>query len=124
MGHRRIVCVVDDDHSVRQALEGLLRSAGFQAAVFPSAEAFLGSRELGTTACLILDLRMPGMGGLELQQRLAREGHRLPIIILTAHGDEDARKRALGAGAVAFVSKPVDGEALINVVEAALEHGA
>ncbi|HEX7125212.1 MAG TPA: response regulator [Thermodesulfobacteriota bacterium] len=120
MQRQKVISVVDDDESVRQALEGLLRSAGYRAATFASAEAFRESRYLSTTRCLILDLRMPGMGGFALQERLAGTGHRIPIVILTAHGDDEARRRALGAGAVAFLHKPVDGEALLGAVEAAL----
>lgn len=115
-----VISVVDDDESVRQALEGLLRSAGLQVATFASAEEFLGSRQLRTAACLILDLQMPGMGGLELQQRLAEAGRRIPVVVLTAHGDDDARAKALAAGAVAFMPKPFDGEALLGAVEVAL----
>lgn len=116
-----VISVVDDDESVRQALAGLLRSAGLQVATFASAQEFLGSRHLRTAACLILDLQMPGMGGLELQQRLAEAGHRIPIVVLTAHGDEDARAKALAGGAVAFMAKPFDGEALLGAVEVALK---
>jgi two-component system response regulator FixJ len=115
------VSVVDDDESVRQALAGLLRSAGFQVSTFASAEEFVASAQLGESRCLILDLRLPGMSGLELQQRLANEGRRLPIVILTAHGDEEARARALKAGVVAFMPKPFDGEVLLRTVEAALK---
>jgi FixJ family two-component response regulator len=116
----RIVAVVDDDESVRQALEGLLRSVGLPSEVFASAEEFLRSPHRSTTACVILDLRMPRMGGLALQEQLARDGDRIPIIILTAHGDGDTRRRALTAGAVAFMDKPCDDEALLGAVRAAL----
>ena len=121
MGKGHLISVVDDDESVREALEDLLHSAGLEVATFTSAEEFLGSGHIRTAACLILDLHMPGMGGLELQQQLARGGHRIPTVILTAHGDDDARTRALGAGAVAFMPKPFDGEALLRTVEAALK---
>jgi len=123
MGKGHLISVVDDDESVREALEDLLHSAGLEVATFTSAEEFLGSGHIRTAACLILDLHMPGMGGLELQQRLARDGHRIPTVILTAHGDDDARTKALGAGAVAFMPKPFDGEALLRAVEAALKSG-
>ena len=115
-----IVTIVDDDAAVRQAVEALLRSAGFQVATFASAEEFLASPYLGRTGCLILDLQMPGMRGLELQERLAREGRRIPVVVLTAHGDDEARSRALAAGAVAFMPKPFDGDALVAAVEATL----
>ena len=121
MGKGHLISVVDDDESVREALEDLLHSAGLEVATFASAEEFLGSGHLRTAACLILDLHMPGIGGLELQQRLARDGYRIPTVILTAHGDDDARTKALGAGAVAFMPKPFDGEALLRAVEAALK---
>lgn len=120
MSERALVSIVDDDEFVRQALEGLLRSAGLQVGTFASAEDFLASRQLRTTGCVILDLQMPGMGGLELQQRLAGDGQRIPIVILTAHGDHEARARALGAGAAAFLPKPFDAETLLSTVEAAL----
>ena len=115
-----LISVVDDDESVRQALDGLLRSAGLRVAAFASAEAFLGSKELQSTGCLILDLRMPGMDGRELQQRLLDDGHRIPTIIVTAHGDDTSRAWALGAGAVAFMSKPFDGDALLATIKSTL----
>jgi len=115
-----LICVVDDDESVRQALDGLLRSAGLRVATFASAEAFLGSKELQSTECLILDLRMPGMDGRELQQRLLDEGHCIPTIFVTAHGDDTSRAWALGAGAVAFMPKPFDGDVLLATIKSAL----
>ena len=115
-----LICVVDDDESMRQALDGLLRAAGFRVAAFASAEAFVRSEELPSTECLILDLRMPGMDGRELQQRLLGEGHCIPTIIVTAHGDDTSRAWALGAGAVAFMPKPFDGDVLLATVKSAL----
>jgi FixJ family two-component response regulator len=115
-----VISIVDDDASIRQALDGLLRSAGLQAAAFGSVEEFLGSGHLATTGCLILDLRMPGIDGLELQEWLLAEGHRIPIIGLTAHGDGGARDRALAAGALAFLPKPFDADVLLGAVSAAL----
>ena len=115
-----LISVVDDDESVRQALDGLLRAAGLRVAAFASAEAFLRSKELPSTDCLILDLRMPGMDGRELQQRLLDDGHRIPTIIVTAHGDDTSRAWALGAGAVAFMPKPFDGDALLATIKSAL----
>jgi FixJ family two-component response regulator len=117
------VSVVDDDEPVRQALSGLLRSAGFGVTTFASAEEFLASPHVATTGCLILDLRLPGMDGLELQRRLREAGRRLPTVFLTAHGDDDARSRALAGGALAFMPKPFDGEALLRTVGAALKAG-
>ena len=118
-----LICVVDDDESVRQALDGLLRAAGLRVAAFASAEAFVRSEELPSTECLILDLRMPGMDGRELQQRLLDDGHRIPTIVVTAHGDDTSRAWALGAGAVAFMLKPFDGDVLLATIKSALsEH--
>jgi FixJ family two-component response regulator len=96
---RRVVSVIDDDESIRLAIESLVRSVGLRTAAFASGDEFLRSRQLRHTGCLILDLQMPGMGGLELQSRLARQGGCIPIIIFTAHGDDDTRAEALGAGA-------------------------
>ena len=115
-----LICVVDDDESVRQALDGLLRAAGLRVAAFASAEAFVRSEVLPSIGCLILDLRMPGMDGRELQQRLLGEGHCIPTIIVTAHGDDTSRAWALGAGAVAFMSKPFDGHALLVTITSTL----
>jgi FixJ family two-component response regulator len=117
-----VISIVDDDASIRQALDGLLRSAGLQAAAFGSVEEFLGSGHLATTGCLILDLQMPGIDGLELQEWLLAEGHRIPIIVLTAHDDDGgARDRALAAGALAFLPKPFDADVLLGAVSAAVE---
>src|SRR5580692_2737133 len=117
----KLVAIVDDDDSVRGTLQELLRSAGFSSRAFDSAEAFLGSGDQQETACLITDIRMPGMSGLELQARLKAEQCRIPTIFITAHGDEEMRFRALRAGAVEFLSKPFDDEVLVESVRAALE---
>jgi CheY-like chemotaxis protein len=114
------VPIVDDDEAVRGSVDGLLRSVGLETTAFDSAEEFLGSPHRVTTRCLILDLWMPRMSGRELQQRMVADGHRVPIVILTASTEEDARTRALEAGAVAFLSKPVDGDTLIAAVQLAL----
>jgi FixJ family two-component response regulator len=115
-----IISIVDDDQSVRQSLASLLRSVGFAVRAFGSAEDFLKAGQPGATGCLLLDLRMPGMSGLELQQQLAAAGVRVPIVFLTAHGDEEARARALRAGAVAFLTKPFSENALLDAVRVAL----
>jgi len=115
--------IVDDDESVREALQSLLKSMGLRAEGFVSAEDFLHSAPLPDTTCLILDVRMPGMGGLELQRQLAADERRIPIIFITAHGDEDTRARALQAGAVDFLAKPFSEEALLTAVHVALEDG-
>lgn len=110
------VAVIDDDASVREALRGLLKSAGFRAEVFASAEEFLDSRRLANTACLILDVRMSGMSGLELQEHLIASNRAVPIIFITAHGDEEARARALERGAVEFLQKPFSDETLLDAI--------
>ena len=117
----KLVVIVDDDDSMRNALGGLLKAVGFQAQAFASAEEFLKSGQQYQTACLIADIRMPGMSGLELQAQLNAERCRIPIIFITAHGDAKMRIQALRAGAVEFLSKPFDEEVLLESVIAALE---
>jgi FixJ family two-component response regulator len=117
----KLVVVVDDDDSIRSAVQDLLDAVGFQARGFESAEEFLKSGKQQETACLIADIRMPGMSGLELQAQLNAERCRIPIIFITAHGDEKMRMQALRAGAVEFMAKPFDDEALLENVRAALE---
>jgi len=116
-----LIAVVDDDASVRSALEGLLKASDLPARAFASAEDFLQSGEQATAGCLITDLRMPGMSGLELQARLRAADCGIPIIFITAHGDEQAQRQALRAGAIAFITKPFDDEILLASVRAALE---
>ena len=116
----RKVSVVDDDASLRRSLRNLLTSAGLLVETFESAEMFLESGFLERTSCLVLDLRMPGMGGLGLLRHLAEAGTRVPVIILTAHGDDDMRQRALQFGAIAFMEKPVRGPALIEAIRSTL----
>lgn len=117
----RFVAVIDDDESVRTALRELLRSVGLTAQVFASAEDFLDSGHQRKTGCLIADIRMPGMSGLELQAKLNAGRYRIPTIFITAHGDEKMRMQALRAGAVEFLAKPFDDEALLERVRAALD---
>ena len=121
MSKAQFVAIVDDDESVRGALEGLMREAGLEAQVFASAEDFLNSELLGDTGCLIADIRMPGMSGLELQQTLNAKARRIPTIFITAHGDAKMRLQAMRAGAVEFLAKPFDDEVLLDSVRAALE---
>jgi len=116
-----LVVIVDDDESIRSALQGLMKAVGLPAQAFASAEEFLESGEQQETGCLIADIRMPGMSGLELQARLNADDCRIPIIFITAHGDEKMRLQALRAGAVEFVAKPFDDEGLVVSVRAALE---
>ena len=115
-----MVVIVDDDELIRDSLNGLMKAAGFPALTFASAEEFLGSGQQEHTSCLIADIRMPGMSGLELQSRLSRDKLRIPIIFITAQGDEKMRMQALRAGAVEFLAKPIDDDALLEVVQAAL----
>src|SRR5215210_7615882 len=121
-GNNKVVAIVDDDEAVRVALEGLLRSAGLTARAFESAENFLESVQQLHTGCLITDIRMPGMSGLELQAKLNAEHCRIPIIFITAHGDAQMRMQALRAGAVEFLAKPFNDEFLLETVRAALEN--
>ena len=115
-----LISVVDDNDSVRESLKGLIRSVGFAVEDFPSAERFLNSDHLNDTRCLILDVRMPGMGGLELQRRLVKSSRDIPIIFITAHGDEAARSQALKDGAADYLFKPFSEQALLNAINAAL----
>jgi len=111
-----VVYLVDDDESVRRALQRLLRSAGFEVKAFSSAEAFLQSENLDVRACLVLDIRMPGLTGFDVQERLASMGIRIPVITVSAFDDAETRERARKLGAVAFFRKPVDGQALIDAI--------
>jgi FixJ family two-component response regulator len=120
-GKTNLVAIVDDDDLMRGALQGMLKSVGLRSQAFASAEEFLTSGQQSQTACLIADVRMPGMSGLELQAELNDEQRRIPTIFITAHGDEKMRMRALRAGAVEFLAKPFDDEALLESVRAALE---
>src|ERR1700681_4681246 len=120
-GKNKLVAILDDDDSVRSALQGLLKAVGLPAQAFASAEEFLNSGQQHQIACLIADIRMPGMSGLELQAHLNAERCRIPIIFITAHGDEKMRMQALRAGAVEFMAKPFDEDALLESVRAALE---
>jgi FixJ family two-component response regulator len=123
-GKTQLVAIVDDDDLVRGALRGLLKAVGLPARAFASAEEFLESGDQQQTACLIADISMPGMSGLELQARLNDEHCRIPIIFITAHGDAKMRMQALRAGAVEFLAKPFDDEVLLANVRAALKNGA
>jgi len=118
----RLVAVLDDDELMRSALQGLLKAVGLPSQAFASAEEFLNSGQQHRIACLIADIRMPGMSGLESQAELNTEGCRIPIIFITAHGDEKMRMQALRAGAVEFLAKPFDDEVLLESVRAAFEN--
>jgi|ERR1700737_884015 FixJ family two-component response regulator len=120
-GKTKLVAILDDDDSVRSALQGLLKAVGLPAQAFASAEEFLNSGQQHQIACLIADIRMPGMSGLQLQAKLNAERCKIPIIFITAHGDAKMRMQALRAGAVEFLAKPFDDEVLLDSVRAALE---
>jgi FixJ family two-component response regulator len=116
-----LISVVDDDHSVRESLARLIRSVGFAVQVFGSAEEFLGAGDGREADCLILDIRMPGMNGLELQRELSASDPDLPVIFITAHGsDQEVRARAFGAGAVDYLLKPLKEDEVLKAIDAAL----
>jgi FixJ family two-component response regulator len=122
--NRPTVFIVDDDAGVRDSLAMLLELKGFRTRTFAAAEAFLAEYRPEWPGCLVLDLRMPGMSGLELQADLARRGSALPVIIITAHGDVATTRSALKGGAVDFIEKPIDDEALVAAIAAALDRDA
>jgi FixJ family two-component response regulator len=115
-----LISVVDDDESVRRTTTLLVESFGFRAATFESAETFLRSGDLHDTSCLIVDVQMPGMNGLQLQSHLAAAGCGIPIIFITAYESNDSRKRAMQAGAAAFLGKPFSDEQLLQIIRSAL----
>jgi FixJ family two-component response regulator len=119
-----LVVGVDDDFRVRESLKRLMSSAGYTPLVFSSAEEFLRSGKLAETACLITDVRMPGMDGLELQRRVRLERPELAIILISAHHDEATRQRALDEGAAGFLSKPFDAAELLGRIELALNESS
>jgi Response regulator len=118
------IAIVDDDEAVREALGNLLRSVGFEVRAFASAEAFLGSPERQSISCLVTDIQMPGMGGLELQQRVARSGSPLPVILMTAFPRDHVRRQAEEQGAAGFLAKPFDATRMIECVQRALQLAA
>ena len=121
---KKFVAIVDDDESIRAALQGFMKEADLPAQSFASAEEFLGSGDVNQVGCLVADIRMPGMSGLELQARLNAERRRIPIVFITAHGDASMKMQALRAGAVEFLAKPFDEEVLLDCVRAAMENRA
>ena len=114
-----LVTIVDDDDSQRTSLANLIRSVGFEPQGFASAEAFLGSKDARNTPCLILDVRLAGMNGLDLQRHIVAANWRIPIVFVTSHADDDARARALEAGAVGFLYKPFLEKELLSAMDAA-----
>jgi FixJ family two-component response regulator len=115
-----MISIVDDDKSVRETTSSLVRSLGLNSSAFASAEEFLLSDQLGNTACLITDVQMQGMSGVELQSQLLAQGRHMPIIFMTAFPEERVRKNVLNAGAIGFLSKPFDEECLIDCLDRAL----
>jgi FixJ family two-component response regulator len=115
-----LISIVDDDESVREATKGLVRSLGYGAAAFASAEEFLQSKQINDTDCVISDVQMPGLSGVELQSRLIADGNRTPIIFITASQEERTRAKALKAGAIGVLSKPFNEERLIEYIRTAL----
>ena len=120
-----VIAIVDDDEPLRQALGSVMKAAGFSTRTFASAEEFLACDDCDDTACLILDVRLPGMSGIELQKQLSKTNSRLPIVFVTAHGDASLRDCLMRAGAAAFLSKPVRSDALLKEVRKVLsQNGA
>lgn len=115
------IAIIDDDDDVRESTRHLLRSRGYLTLAFASAEDFLRSGEVIQVACVVTDVRMPGMSGVELQSHLIAQGRRVPVIFITAFPEADSEKRALAAGAVCFLTKPFDGQTLINYLSKALK---
>ena len=118
-----MIAIVDDDESVRIATRSLVRSLGFTAHTYASAEDFLQSQHVSECSCVITDVQMPGLSGVDLQSRLAAEGRNTPVILMTAFSDPAVKARAMKAGAVCFLSKPFEGQALVRCLEEALSQG-
>jgi len=117
-----VISIIDDDISVRVALASLVRSLGYIARTFESAEAFLGSTELAETSCIVTDIQMPGMSGLDLNSRLKAAGNTVPLVFITAFPEDHVRARAEAGGAFGFLAKPFDGQALIGLITSAVHH--
>jgi FixJ family two-component response regulator len=120
MAHEHCIAIVDDDQSVREAATNLFRSMGFVAVAFASAEEFLSSDALERTSCIVLDVQMPGMGGLNLQSHLAASGRQIPIVFVTGYPDAGVRDRAMSSGAVCFLTKPFNEDDLVDGLRSAL----
>jgi len=116
-----VVFVVDDDESVRKSLRRLIRSMGFGVETFASAEDFLAHDVTASSGCIVLDIRMPGMSGVELQKRIIGTHRDLPVVVITGHGDEEMKKQALSVGAIAFLHKPFDDHVLLAAIERAID---
>ena len=120
-GSTCVVVAVDDDRRVRESVQSVLESAGYDSETFASAEAFLDSGAVTRARCVVADVRLPGMDGLELQRRIRKECPSMPVIIVTAHDDDDTRERALRDGAIAFMVKPFDAGELIERISDAVK---
>ena len=118
---RALVFVVDDDVFVREALESLVRSAGFEVETFASAQDFLNHRKADKPSCLVLDVRLPDLNGLDLQQRMMRANREIPIVFITGHGDVPISVRAMKAGAVEFLIKPFSDQDLLDAIQQAIK---
>jgi FixJ family two-component response regulator len=123
MDKKRMIAIVDDDESVREATMSLMRAAGYAPKAFSCADEFLNSEQARRTDCLIADVQMPGMSGLELHGRLIRSGSAIPTVLITAHPDEKARDRALKAGVICYLTKPFNEDELLDCIQAALDPG-
>jgi FixJ family two-component response regulator len=123
MPNKPVIAIVDDDASVREALMSLMRALGFASEAYGCAEDFLKSGRIRRTNCLIADVRMPGMTGLELYRHLVAAGTSIPTVLITAHGDEEGRRRALNAGITCYLTKPFNEDDLLGCIHSALKHG-
>ncbi|HYP15336.1 MAG TPA: response regulator [Bryobacteraceae bacterium] len=119
-GSGPIIVAIDDDYRVRESIESLLKSAGYKPELFESADEFLRSGMLADAGCVITDVRMPGMDGIELQRRIRQQDPALPVIVISAHMSDEARQSALDGGAIEFLYKPFDGAELLGAVQTAL----
>ena len=119
-----VISIVDDDEAVREATKSLVRSLGYRAATFCSAEEFLGSEQLEATACLITDVRMPGMSGVELHNRLIADGLSMPVVFISAFSDERVQEEILESGAIGYLHKPFDEDRLIEYIDMALNRSS
>jgi FixJ family two-component response regulator len=121
MSHAQMVSIVDDDPHAREGIKELVESLGYNARAFVSAQDFLQSGAVAKTSCLITDLQMPGLNGLELQERLQAQGYQTPVILITAYPNENHRRRALSAGAIGFLSKPFEEQSLLECLTIAMK---
>ena len=121
MSENVLISIIDDDALARDGIQALIESLGYKAVSFSSAEHFLASSAIAETTCLITDLQMPGLSGLELQEALRSQGHRMPVILITAYPNESRRNRAIACGAVGFLSKPFDDASLIECLATAIK---